>query len=216
MTYYNDENWDKFIEEFKKASTIDKIIGLFVILCIIGIIFSIYYFAEQNYFIRSYSTILVLAVFIAIILFILTAKKINETRDRLLLFFGSTIFMIGLIHSLGCISLMYSNIPYKTTKSFVHEYPHHRRWFRYGNSLTYYISHSLYFSDRDKRIMGKSIVDGYIPENTRMGILKQRTSEKIPESYSCYLVAYRHNVLLVEIREVKNLGAMSKQECWTQ
>ena len=119
--------------------------------------------------------------------------------------------MIGLIHALGCISLMYNNIPYKITTAFVHEYTMRNvRWYRYGNSPTYHISHDLYFSDRDKRIIGKSIVDDYNPDNT--GKLKQR----IPESYSCYLVAYRQNVLLVEIREVKNLGAMSKQKCWTQ
>lgn len=223
MAYYdNNEDLDKFIEEFRKLSTKNKIIALFIILCLIGIIFSIVYFLKSNnYFIRSFSTILGLSVLIAIILSIFTVKKLSEEKlnkkqDFWLFFFGYTIFMIGLVQVLGSISLKYSNIPYKTTNAFVREYTvkhRHRHWYRYGhyeNSPTYHILHSLHFSDRDKRIIGKSIVGDYIPENTH------KLKQKIPDSYHCYLVAYRYNVLVVEISEVKNLGAMSKQECWTQ
>ncbi|MBO4576204.1 MAG: hypothetical protein J5680_03740 [Neisseriaceae bacterium] len=206
---------NEFFEEFGKLSTKRKIIALFIILCIIGIIISISYFCfYKNYYIRSYSTLLGLPIFIAIILSILTAKKIKKAEDRWTLFICTTLFMEVFIHTLSSISLMYSNTPYQTTQAFVHEHLSvQRRYTSQRYKRFYYISHTLYFSDRDKRIIGKSRIDDYIPEKSFVGIFKP---EKIPDNYSCYLVAYSHNMLVLNIREVENLGTMSKQECLSQ
>lgn len=214
MKYSMEEYWEEFqkLPKFKKI--LDISLSVFLLLNI-GI--AAYLIGSNNYYTKSFFTLFGISILIAFILYIPTINKIcptdriNKIEDRLFLFAIYVMIISPFIYEIAFFHLKYTHTPYYTTHAFVHEYTmKNARWYRYGNSPTYHISHDLYFSDRDKRIIGKARIDLYVPNNT--GRLKQR----MPKSYHCYLVAYRQNVLLVEIREVKNLGAMSKQECLRQ
>lgn len=180
-------------------------------LCFAGMISIPICFGDSNYYV-SKNGFLIVFILSAIISFIF-AMKIDfnkykyyqdnplEKENRFTMFFACFCFSNLFIFGVACLLSKPISGTVITTNAFVQEdtAPKGRKALAYSG-LRPYNRHRLLFIDRriDRKHIYKHIPDIEIQED------------------SCVLVEYRKNPIVFHIREVKNLGAMSKQECLAQ
>lgn len=205
MAHYREEDMKKLNYVFATSSTRENIVSIAVIVSFAALL--IFAFVS-NYFAQSFFAILVISVPLTVFAIITINKHINklfsETEQGLnfTMKFGKTdesemwtsvslfcsLFVTASVFAFACLILKFSNGYVVTANAFV-EPDNHRKDF---------------ISFDDTRLI-KSCGNRHefrTQPNTRKG--------------DCVVVEYRQNPIVYHFREVKNLGAMSKQECFAQ
>lgn len=178
----------------KKLSTLDpKTIFILIVLIIISSAL-IYLFFKSPYKLRpdifNYKTYLVAAI-IFIPLIIIDEKRQENNENHITWITFIILIIIGMPKILGVLMIEYSNIPFTITNAFVkHQYK------AKGKVIQKYY-YTLQFSD-----------------NQMISSQEFDIAKKIDaKDYDCLKVKYRENALVIEVRPIENLGAMTKEEC---
>lgn len=167
---------------------------IFVTLALVIILGGLYYLfyyliVKPPYKLRpdifNYKTYLLAAIiFVPLIVIDLKREEKEEKHITWITFF--IIIIIGTPLILGMLMLKINNPNFATTQAFV--------------KRTYYARGSFYTLQ---------FADNELISNKEFDISEQIISHK----NDCLKVKYRENALVIEVRPIENLGAMTKEEC---